>query len=568
MKLTYAIVAIHRYISSDYIKKSLLSLRAIGVAGFMAGLVACGGGGGGGAAPPASTTTYLHYMSGSTTTRVAGTLTTIDPAAPATTTNTNPALVGYNRVAYVSTGTISAGTVSNMRRYAVVFSSGGMIKKQSAVVGTTVPAAVQISSASGITSGPGDGTANAAATDLCELRTFPDFQAPDNSGVFYGLAGTDLTCGNTDDAYSWLRLNTPAGTAPTPVTGVTSEPVSIYNTSTGAITGFVALNTAGALTKFDANLANPVVVPTGAGPFSGLEALVDITANGHMLLLAGNSIRTYDPASNTLGATVLATISQPGSFYGYTYDATNFYFVDNPLPNYSTNVIQRISLTTASPAAASPVVTEAAGARINISWNAGTPNRLVYSMTSGTDNSLQSIVRTATSATSSTRLYPAAATTDSIRLAGSTSTGRVYMTRMLAGGAVTAAVINDDATGLMTHADAQWNGSITDTTFSLFGGAEYLSQLVLLQRNAAGKTTDDGATLTAYDAAAHTVGAVLGNVPVDITSVFGPWESGAQALLTGNRTGGGTDIFYVNVLSAGSLTRVTIDAAVEDRLYF
>ncbi len=536
----------------------------------VAGLVACGGGGGGGAAPPAtsaSTPTYLHYTTASA--GAAGTLTTIDPSAPAINTNTNPALVGGTpagrRMTYVSTGNIASGTVSDMRRYAVVFSSGGVLKKQSAVVGAPVPAAVQISSASGITSGPGDGTGTAVSTDLCTLETIDDFLSPDNSPVYFALAGTDRTCGTGDDAYSWLRLNTPAGTAPTPVAGVISIPVPIYNTSTFAITGYVALDAAGALTKFDANLATPVAATNGAGPFATMEGLVYATQNGHMLLLVGNSIRTYDPGTNTLGVTSLATISQPGTFYNYTFDATNFFFVDSPA---ATNVVQRISLTTATPAAASAVVTEAAGAIIN--YFGITPNRLVYSMTSGGNNSIQSIVKTANNATPSTRLYPAATTTNPVLLMGNTSTGRVYMNRILAGGAVTSAVINDDATGLVTHADATWNTGFTDASFSIIDpdSSIRLSQMILLQRNVAGKTSDDGATLTAYDAAAHTVGAALGTVPADIPLLQGGFGFGPRVLMTGYRAGFvATDIFYINVLSAGSLTRVTNDAAVEEVLF-
>lgn len=574
MKLTDTIVAIHRYSSGDYIKKILPRLRTTAVSTLVAGLAACGGGGGGGggSAPATSTATYLHYTSAPTSTSAAGTLTTIDPAAPAITTNTNPALVGGTpaglRLTYVSTGTIASGTISDLRRYAVVFSSGGGIRKQSAVPGAPVPAAVQISSASGLTSGPGDGTGTAVSTDLCTLETIDDFQSPDNSPVYFALAGTDRTCGTVDDVYSWLRLNTPNSTAPTLVTGLISKPVPIYNSSTFAISGYVALNAVGTLTKFDANLATPVAATNGAGSFGALTGLVYATLNGQMLLLVGDSIRIYDPATNTLGTTNLATVSQPGAFYNYSNDVTSFYFVDNPQPNSTTNVIQRISLTTATPAAASPVVTEAAGARIYYFSNS--TNRLVYSMTSGADNSIQSIVKTATNATPSTRLYPADVTTDFVYMVGSTATGRVYVNRHLASGAVTSAVTNDDATGLVAHADATWNTGFANATFSITDpdSGIRLSQMLLLQRNAPGKITDDSATLTAYDAATHTVGAALGSVPADITFMQGGFGFGPRVLMTGYKNNfSETDIFYVNVLSAGSFTRVTNNAALEQVLF-
>ena len=527
---------------------------------------------GSGTVPPVSTTTYLHYTSAPTATSVAGTLTTIDPAAPTTTTNTNPALVNSSQVyryrtASVETASFSGGTLSDVHRYAAVFSSGGVIKKQSAVVGTSVPAAVQISNASGITAGPGDGTVNvAAATDLCELETFADFQSPDSSVVLYALAGPDNTCGNPDDVYSWLRLNTPASTAPTRIAVSRGKPIPIYSTSTLGITGFLTLDALGALIKLDANLANPAATTNGNGSFTELETLVDFTGNGHMLLLVGNSIRTYDPASNTLNITNLATVSQPSSFYNYISDGANFYFVDNPLPNGTTNVIQRISLTTTTPGPATTVVTEATGARIEeLYWR--TPSRLVYTLLNGTNKSVQSITKLAANATTSTLIYPTAPTTDFLQVVGSASTGRVYINRTTTAGAVTAAVINDDGTGLAIHADAAWNAGFTPATFNLYGESHYLGQTILLARNAVGKTTDDGAQLTAYDAASHTAGVVLGNVPSDIVYMYFGFGFGPRVLWTGARTGFlGSDIFYVDILSAGSLTRVTNDAAVEQQL--
>lgn len=544
--------------------------------------------------PLAATPTYLHYtdptISACTagTPCAAGTLTTINPNSPTDTSNNYPVLMNsinamggnfFRRVAYVGTGVVSGnGTVSNMKRYAVVFSSGGTIVKQSTVpVSSPTPPLVQISSTSNITSGLGDGTPSAAATDLCELDTFSNFANPDKSSVYYKLAGVDKTCNNIDDVYYWLSLGTPSTTPPTLVAGIQSKPFPIYNTSTGDITGFVALS-GGAVARYNTTLGSPANETSGAGPFTTLDMLVGITANGKLLVLAGSDIRSYDPVLNTLGP-VLATISNPASFHNYTdrytSDADNFYFVDNPSPDYTSNVIQKISLTTM--ATAIPMVTEALTARIQMGGN--TLNRVIYKTvdsSSGFDvHSVKSIAKGGTIPITLHFVTGGCPSInncwyDSVIPVGLTS-DRVYINYYHdlnnVGNVMSALMIKDDGTGLATHADAKWMAFFSSTTSSINGG-NYLDRVVLLQRNVAQKVTDDSATLIAYNAANYVSTATLGIVPSDISSMYTGGirfdydiheSGGSGTLMTGAppTSNTGSDIFYVNGLSSNSLVRIT-----------
>ena len=529
-----------------------------------------GGGGGGGGGTPitfASTTpTYFHYFDFS------GTLTTIDPAAPTVTTNTNPAGLGCTAggcraASIVYAGTVASGTISNFHRHAVVFSNSGKIFRQSAVTaGTTVPAAVQVSSAAGLTYGafppvPIPPFTNTAATDFCLLDTDRvDFQTPDNSWVFFRQAGADKRCDTADDLRFATKLGSDSGIAPIDLVALGLSNVGALYSADGAITGFVAVK-GGVLVQLDANLANPSPTTGSPAGIGDLEILAGLPDGVGVLLRMNGSIRVYDTVTKSVGGQ-LALINTLALWNGEkTSDASDFYFVDNTSPMIPT-AIQRISLT--SPAAAAPVFTEPAGTIIT--GLTATPNRLVYE----TSNpfAVRSVLKTASAATSSTFL------SDGGIIRGVAATGLVYIELFVATGPglVAAAVVNDDGTGLSTHTDASWAVVFFDTTSSLSGSGPNLDQVVLAQRAGAGSTTDAGAVLRAYDAATHTAGAVLGTVPFDLSFLsFGLEFAGPRTLIQAFKTTGITfapDILYLDVLKAGSLTRVTNTATASEQPVF
>lgn len=557
----------------------ILTAAAIMMAALLPG---CGGGGGGasgsgGAVAPitfASTTpTYLYY------TDFSGTLTTIDPAAPTVTTNTNPAGFGCTAggclaASIVYAGTVASGTISDFHRHAVVFSNSGKIFRQSAVIaGTTVPAAVQVSSAAGLTYGPLPGVfppVSGTATDLCSLDTDSvNFQTPENSWVFFRQTGADKACGTADDLRFATKLGSDSSIAPIDLValGLSNVNVVALYDANGAVTGFVAVK-GGLLVQLDANLAN--LSPTTGSPtaITSLEILAGSPDGVRVLLRMNGSIRVYDPVAKSVGAQ-LALINTLALWNGEkTSDASDFYFVDNTSPTIPTD-IQRISLT--SLAAAVSVVTEPAGTVIT--GLTGTANRLVYETSTPGNFAVRSVLKTASAATSSTFL------SDGGVIRGVASTGRVYVDLFSQPPTffVAAVAVNDDGTGLSTHTDASWAVVFFDTTSSLYGSGPNLSQVVLAQRATAGSATDAGAGLTAYDAATHTAGAVLGIVPGDlfgfslsISSVnleFAGPRTLIQAFKTSNATFA-PDVLYLDVLKVGSLRRVTNTATETEQPVF
>jgi hypothetical protein len=246
-----------------------------------------------------------------------------------------------------------------------------------------------------------------------------------------------------------------------------------------------------------------------------------------------------------------------------TSDASDFYFVDNTSLTIPTT-FQRISLT--SPTTAAPVFTEPAGTIITSLT--GTPNRLVYGTANPAppfNHAVRSVLKTASAATSSTFLSSGGV------IRGVAATGRVYVDLFSQQPTffVAAVMVNDDGTGLTTHTDASWAVTFFDTTSSLSGSGPNLSHVVLAQRAAAGAASDAGAVLTAYDAATHTAGAVLGTVPADLGLLdFFSFEFGGPRTLIRALTGTISDVLYLDVLKAGSLTRVTNTATVDERLVF
>lgn len=521
---------------------------------------------------------YVYYTDSPTAASVAGTLTTINPLAPAIISNSNTALVANT----VGTDTIQRvtqvyntnydSTTNNyeyIRLHAVVFvdPATGSLFKKSATVTDPAPAPVQISNVTGITDGPGDGGVDAAATDICELATIEETANVDTSIIYYGLAGSDTTCNTLDDSYAWLRLNTDTMTAPTAITGLTLVGRPIINNLTGAIDGYVSRNSSGQVVKLDVNIANPVVA-TDSGNYAYMDIIVDSMANGQMLLQLNNELHAYDPVTNTVGA-VLATLSQADTF-DYVYDATGLYFVDNATGG--SNTIRRISLST--PAAAETVITEPAG-NINAINMQLTNNRIVYTVP-GTGT--RSVDRTATGATTSTALVnetPGVGignTFLSYILTGNNN--KIYINEWLITAAPTqwtvrAHVVNDDGTGLVTRNDATWIGAFFGYSINAFRNTADVQQVLLLQRSAAGAVFDANAVLTTYiGETAASAGIPVGSLPNDINMMeitvgLGPR---ANAVTTVTTTTGDTDVVYFDSLIPGSLTRLTTDATTEQLL--
>ena len=220
----------------------------------------------------------------------------IDPANPGT-----PYLGQHGSYAgarLFTTGTIVAGSppLTNQHGYSEMFkgSDGHLYRVDLSITGT--PAARQVSSES-----------NATIDDLCSLngasaslgtdvnyvaeQMYNDFANPENSAYFYRLPGPDGVCNTSDDVVYMVKLNMSATTAPV----LARMPAAIvHDPNTGAITGYV-VNEGAALTMYDANFQNRVVLETPATPIAvayalGTVQVIGTGATGRLFVLDGNIV--------------------------------------------------------------------------------------------------------------------------------------------------------------------------------------------------------------------------------------------------------------------------------------
>ena len=183
--------------------------------------------------------------------------------------------------------------MANQAGYSEIFkgSDGHIYRLDLSITGS--PAARQVSSES-----------NATVDDLCSLsgataslgtdvnylavQYFNDFANPENSVYFYRLPGPDGTCNTSDDVIYMVKLGMTTTEAPV----LARMPAAVaHDPNTGAILGFV-VNEGAALTFYDSNFQNRVVLETPASPIGVAYPLgtTDLTDTGRLFVLDGNIV--------------------------------------------------------------------------------------------------------------------------------------------------------------------------------------------------------------------------------------------------------------------------------------
>jgi len=230
--------------------------------------------------------------------------------------------VGGLRVVPRGTYAAATGTVSAVEAYAGIWISGGRILRTSTLAGSTL-ATAQVSSETSV----GDPSPlRPTPTHLCDTEVVTDWSNPGDSRFLYTLAGPDTQCGTPDDVVKATRLDAAATDTPGTVPG---RRVSVVQApSTGAITGWLAIDGSGRLVRTDAAFANPVQLLASVG-----FALALATTPSQVLLLVQSgstvTVRRFDPVAGTLDATALFTL--PGGIVstvaGRAQDASAVYMV-------------------------------------------------------------------------------------------------------------------------------------------------------------------------------------------------------------------------------------------------
>ena len=276
----------------------MLNLRLASVAGVIAclALASCGGGSGGGddsggnppPPPPPPPPPTVQYVAPADSVFVAA----VNPASP------TPYLAqagSYAGARLLTTGSIVSGApvLANQAGYSEIYkgSDGHIYRLDLSITGT--PTAKQVSSES-----------NAPTDDLCSLsgataslgtdvnyvaeQAYNDFANPENSAYFYRLPGPDGSCNTSDDVVYMVKLGMSTTAAPVLARLPTAV---VHDPNTGAITGYF-VNEGTALTQYDSNFQNRVVLASPAAPISVAYALgtAQFTATGRLFVLDGNIV--------------------------------------------------------------------------------------------------------------------------------------------------------------------------------------------------------------------------------------------------------------------------------------
>ncbi len=464
----------------------------------------------------------------------------LDAAKPSAAVVTVDASSNVGGLRVVPRGTYAAatGTVSAVEAHAGIWISGGRILRTSTLAGSML-ATAQVSSETNV----GDlSPLSPTPTHLCDTEVVTDWSNPGDSRFLYTLAGSDKQCGTADDVVKATRLDAAATDTPVIVPG---RRVSVVQSpSTGAITGWLVIDTSGRLVRTDAAFANPVQLLASAG----FAFAIATTPSQVLLLVQSGStvvVRRFDPVAGTLDATALFTL--PGGIAatvaGRAQDATAVYMVvfDGSSSPYS---LWRLPLGATLANSAIQMTSETGRTVSSGLWL--TTNRVVFIATASGTDSLVAADKNVAGTSPAPALGAASAANTSLTLVGSAA-DKVFVNVRPPGGR-TARAVDEAGTDVVAQANAEWVGFAGDATALLATGLSALGSY-------------SGASLSTVAAATGAAGIQLGTVPAGIESVDRLRWPGSKGLLRGfTKNASGIllgEVLFADASAAGSLLRVT-----------
>src|SRR5229473_862038 len=471
----------------------------------------------------------------------------LDAAKPSAAVVTVDASSNVGGLRVVPRGTYAAatGAVSAVEANAGIWISGGRILRTSTLAGSTL-ATAQVSSETSV----GDPSPlSPTPTHLCDTEVVTDWSNPGDSRFLYTLAGSDKQCGTADDVVKATRLDAAATDTPVIVPG---RRVSVVQSpSTGAITGWLVIDTSGRLVRTDAAFANPVQLLASAG----FAFAIATTPSQVLLLVQSGStvvVRRFDPVAGTLDATALFTL--PGGIgstvAGRAQDATAVYMVvfDGSSSPYS---LWRLPLGATLANSAIQMTSETGRTVSSGLWL--TTNRVVFIATASGTDSLVAADKNVAGTSPAPALGAASAANTSLTLVGSAA-DKVFVNVRPPGGR-TARAVDEAGTDVVAQANAEWVGFAGDATALLATGLSALGSY-------------SGASLSTVAAATGAAGIQLGTVPAGIESVDRLRWPGSKGLLRGfAKNASGIllgEVLFADASAAGSLLRVTNTPAISE----
>jgi len=544
-----------------------LSLLSIGCGGGGGSSSGSGGGGGGGNAP------LVQYTAPTDNVFVSA----INPANTATVYS--PTLGSFAGARTYITGSIQAGTptVQNQAQYAQIYKYTDGHLYSVALQTSSTPAAVQVSSESQATiddlcSLNGANTQLGTDVNYVATQYYNDYANQANSVYFYRLPGASGTCNTSSDIIHMVKLGMSSSDAPI---NAGFMPVAvIHNPTSGAITGFI-VNEGSALTEYDQNFQNRVVLytPTSTINVAYTLATAGVTATGGLFVLDGNIVYV-DYVHNTVSASLFTVPNWTGtSHFPNSANSTTAYFSVNTsdetqTPVVPTSAVYSMPLDGSAPPTSlsteSGVVSAVAVAEYGTTaaWSVVPPGGSYTIKTSTSTNATPVTALTATGnsgsfvVTASAIYYTASTYSKSGTNVtySNTQTGIVGMD----GTSIQAPLANSRFVAEeRDNNGSDWNYIIR---------ARNLSPVTVVSTSNGNTYTEDGlsgATLEVVSTSSNAVTVTLGNMPTGITIMAGTGTLiSPSGYLDGTNVNSTTDpttrdLIYINTSNANSLIQLT-----------
>ncbi|HWR72832.1 MAG TPA: hypothetical protein VN604_06660 [Nitrospirota bacterium] len=214
----------------------------------------------------------------------------------------------------------AAKQLAGQKIRSVLYAAGGRLQRISALSGSSLMP-MQVSN-------------ETEAAGICTTMDVMDYADFGNSLYIYMMPGANGVCGTgDDDVMRAVRLNMTASDPPLEITSLNKMPVgALYDLSTAGRTGLLVMNFDGSTLErcsSDLTVPNCSVIANNVTKAGMLG--IDI-ATGRIALWIDNgseySVRVYDPAGDTLSASLFTPASEPGESL---QDASgNIYILEGP----------------------------------------------------------------------------------------------------------------------------------------------------------------------------------------------------------------------------------------------
>lgn len=435
-------------------------------------------------------------------------------------------------------------TLTDVHSYAVIYpKTDGKLYKTSALKGDSLTP-VQVSSEN-------------LAHQMCDMingGVKSDFSNTENSQYIYRLSGIDELCDTIDDIWKMVTIGMDATQSPiiakTPV-------IDIGDTDTGAITGWLVSDN-NALQRCDANFTNCSFIVNVANSVNYKLKVAD----NFYLLEIDNQLFSYNISSNTLSPAIFTITNGTYITVAATDGSMTYFGHGNALyqfPVDGTSVATILTSETNELQIITPSVS-------NIIYQVGV---------NGLGKEVKSIPKAGGAAISLAEISGE----DDIIITGVNNTHIYYNIRnmtvtqgVISIAPILAGVIDETGSNKVETLTAAWIGGAWDTNFdsnttNSYGNTKttFLAEGFNIANTAGGFA---GATVTSVDAVSAVVGSVLGTFEVsdNLQDIY-CLGFGSNVLCNAvhaidpppvlPKSPIQTDIYYLNAVTANSLTRVT-----------